>query len=58
MLVLSELMPFGTASFAELMQLGMGSFQSLCLLAWVRVSLAYAFGMGKVNIENMTLYNR
>ena len=47
-------MPIDMGSFAELMPVGMGSFsESLCHLAWVRVSLAYAFGMGHFN---MTLF--
>ena len=57
-----KLMLIGMGSFAELMIFGMGSFQSLCLLAanssWHGFELAslMPFGMGKVNIANMTLY--
>ena len=54
--VLSELMPFGIGSFAELMPFDMGCFQSLSL--WHGFGLAWLmpFGMGKVNIAQMTLY--
>ena len=55
--ITAELMPFGMGSFAELMLLGMGSSQSMCLLPWVWVSLAYAFrhGLGQLSMQNMSI---
>ena len=42
-------MPIDMGSFPELVPVGMGSGQ-------LRVSLAYAFGMGEVNSAIMTLF--
>ena len=54
----SELMPSGMGSFADLTPsclLARVFPQSLCLLAWILLAWLMPFGMGKVNIANMTL---
>ena len=55
MSVLSELMPFGMGSFAQLVPFGM---VSRACAYWHGFGLAslMPFGMGKVNIANITLY--
>ena len=56
-MITAELIPFGMGSSAELLPVGMGSFsESLCHLAWVRVSQAYGFWHGSVQYQAMTLF--